>query len=214
MVPLGRGHAWLDTGTHESLIEAAVFVQTIEKRQGLKVACPEEIAFRMGYIDAAQLERLAAPLIKSAYGQYLKVDPARTYLLMKVTPHRIARSAGAGAHRPWRCSRTLLRELQPPGAGKERGNRRGVRAGKPVALRAAMCCAACTTRSGSRRASWSACCRGASSMSQSTCEPVLPPFAAGSECTCRRRTSAWPGYRPALPTGSWCCPTAQTSSTK
>ena len=72
MVPLGRGHAWLDTGTHESLIEAAVFVQTIEKRQGLKVACPEEIAYRMGYIDAAQLERLAAPLIKSAYGQYLK----------------------------------------------------------------------------------------------------------------------------------------------
>jgi len=72
VVPLGRGHAWLDTGTHESLIEAAVFVQTIEKRQGLKVACPEEIAYRMGYIDAAQLERLAAPLIKSAYGQYLK----------------------------------------------------------------------------------------------------------------------------------------------
>ena len=72
VVPLGRGHAWLDTGTHESLIEAAVFVQTIEKRQGLKVACPEEIAFRMGYIDAAQLERLAAPLVKSAYGQYLK----------------------------------------------------------------------------------------------------------------------------------------------
>jgi glucose-1-phosphate thymidylyltransferase len=71
VIPFGRGHAWLDTGTHESLIEAAVFVQTLEKRQGLKIACPEEIAFRMGYIDAAHLARLAAPLAKSAYGQYL-----------------------------------------------------------------------------------------------------------------------------------------------
>ena len=68
---MGRGHAWLDTGTHESLIEASLFVQTLEKRQGLKIACPEEIAFRMGYIDAAALEALAAPLIKSGYGQYL-----------------------------------------------------------------------------------------------------------------------------------------------
>jgi glucose-1-phosphate thymidylyltransferase len=68
---MGRGHAWLDTGTHESLIEASLFVQTLEKRQGLKIACPEEIAFRMGYIDAAALEALAAPLFKSGYGQYL-----------------------------------------------------------------------------------------------------------------------------------------------
>ncbi len=68
---MGRGHAWLDTGTHESLIEASLFVQTLEKRQGLKIACPEEIAFRMGYIDAARLEELAKPLIKSGYGQYL-----------------------------------------------------------------------------------------------------------------------------------------------
>ena len=68
---MGRGHAGLDTGTHESLIEASLFVQTLEKRQGLKIACPEEIAFRMGYIDAAALEALAAPLIKSGYGQYL-----------------------------------------------------------------------------------------------------------------------------------------------
>ena len=68
---MGRGHAWLDTGTHESLIEASLFVQTLEKRQGLKIACPEEIAYRMGYIDAAALEALAAPLIKSGYGQYL-----------------------------------------------------------------------------------------------------------------------------------------------
>ena len=68
---MGRGTAWLDTGTHESLLEAAHFIETIERRQGLKIACPEEIAYRMGYIDAAQLERLAEPMMKNAYGQYL-----------------------------------------------------------------------------------------------------------------------------------------------
>jgi len=68
---MGRGTAWLDTGTHESLLEAAHFIETIERRQGLKIACPEEIAYRMGYIDAAQLERLADPMKKNSYGQYL-----------------------------------------------------------------------------------------------------------------------------------------------
>ena len=68
---LRRGTAWLDTGTHESLLQAGTFIQTIEERQGLKIACPEEIAFRMGYIDAEQVSRLAEPLAKTAYGQYL-----------------------------------------------------------------------------------------------------------------------------------------------
>jgi glucose-1-phosphate thymidylyltransferase len=68
---LGRGIAWLDTGTHESLLEAAMFIEAIEKRQGLKVCCPEEIAYREGYIDAARLEQLASGLAKSGYGQYL-----------------------------------------------------------------------------------------------------------------------------------------------
>lgn len=68
---MGRGMAWLDTGTHESLLEAAQFIATLEKRQGLKVACPEEVAYRKGYINAAQVEKLAEPLKKNTYGQYL-----------------------------------------------------------------------------------------------------------------------------------------------
>ncbi len=68
---LGRGYAWLDTGTHDSLLEAGQFIATLERRQGLKVACPEEIALRAGWIDAAQVERLAAPMVNSGYGKYL-----------------------------------------------------------------------------------------------------------------------------------------------
>jgi len=71
VITLGRGFAWLDTGTHESLLEASQFIAVIERRQGFKVACPEEIAYRMGYITAAQLEALAKPLEKAGYGQYL-----------------------------------------------------------------------------------------------------------------------------------------------
>ena len=71
VVQLGRGYAWLDTGTHQSLLDASHFIATIEGRQSFKIACPEEIAYRMGYITAAQLEKLAQPLAKNSYGQYL-----------------------------------------------------------------------------------------------------------------------------------------------
>ncbi len=70
---MGRGMAWLDTGTHDSLLEASNFIRTIEQRQGLKVACPEEIAYRQGWISRAQLEELAAKIGKSTYGNYLKL---------------------------------------------------------------------------------------------------------------------------------------------
>jgi glucose-1-phosphate thymidylyltransferase len=77
---MGRGYAWLDTGTHDSLLEAGLYIATLEKRQGLKVACPEEICFRKGWIDAEQLEQLARPLEKNGYGTYLlRILKGRVY---------------------------------------------------------------------------------------------------------------------------------------
>jgi glucose-1-phosphate thymidylyltransferase len=76
---LGRGYAWLDTGTHESLLEASMFIETIERRQGLKIACVEEIAYKMGYIDAEQVMKIAAPMKNSGYGTYLKKIITREY---------------------------------------------------------------------------------------------------------------------------------------
>jgi len=69
---MGRGIAWLDTGTHAALLEASMFIETIEKRQGFKVACPEEVAYRMGFITGAELEKLATAIGKNGYGQYLR----------------------------------------------------------------------------------------------------------------------------------------------
>ena len=77
---LGRGYAWLDTGTHQSLLEAANYIETIEMRQGLRVCCPEEIAYNNGWIDEAQLDKLAKPLAKNGYGQYLLSLPKRGYV--------------------------------------------------------------------------------------------------------------------------------------
>ena len=72
VVIMGRGYAWLDTGTHDSLLAASQFIATLENRQGLKVSCPEEISYRQGWINASQLEKLAVPLSKNGYGQYLQ----------------------------------------------------------------------------------------------------------------------------------------------
>jgi glucose-1-phosphate thymidylyltransferase len=83
---LGRGFAWLDTGTHDSLLEAGTFVETIEKRQGLKIACVEEVAYRMGYINAAKLTDLAQPMRNNGYGQYL----------LQLIKEEMRRDAGSG----------------------------------------------------------------------------------------------------------------------
>ena len=81
---MGRGMAWLDTGTHDSLLEAGLFVQTVERRQGLSIACPEEIAYRQGFISADQLQSLAQPIVKSGYGKYLLALLNEPYFAAKV----------------------------------------------------------------------------------------------------------------------------------
>ncbi|MDD4616920.1 MAG: glucose-1-phosphate thymidylyltransferase RfbA [Alphaproteobacteria bacterium] len=92
---MGRGYAWLDTGTHDALLEASQFVQTIEQRQGLKVACPEEIAYHMGFIDSAQLKQLAVPLLKTSYGQYLINLVNKGALYLEGNPNKAFRRVGS-----------------------------------------------------------------------------------------------------------------------
>ena len=133
---MGRGFAWLDTGTHDSLLEAGQFIATLEKRQGLKVACPEEIAYRAGWIDATQLERAGA-----ADGEErLRAVPARssptaTGVLMEVTTDRAGRRADPRAQGVRRRARLLPRELQPARSSTPRSARRvALRPGQPLAL--------------------------------------------------------------------------------
>jgi dTDP-4-dehydrorhamnose 3,5-epimerase len=110
---MGRGYAWLDTGTHDSLMEAGQFIATLEKRQGLKVACPEEIAYRSGWIDAARLEQLAAPMLKNSLRPVPDAGAARTGLLShEAASHRPAGRADRRTRRVCRRARLVHGELQ------------------------------------------------------------------------------------------------------
>ena len=131
---MGRGYAWLDTGTHDSLLEAGQFIATLEKRQGLKVACPEEIAFRTGWINAAQLEALAAPMLKNGYGQYLHAGAEGQGVLMKVIATGfpdvlILEPQVFGDERGF-----FLESFNQRAFDDAVGPRRRVRAGQPLAL--------------------------------------------------------------------------------
>ena len=177
---MGRGMAWLDTGTHESLLEASQYIETIERRQGLKIACPEEIAFRLGYIDAAALERLGEALAKNGYGQYLLEHPARSGRALIAFAHadhahRAARRPARRAARVRRRARLLLRKLEP---ARLRGRRASTSTSCRTIIRArgAACCAACTIRSSTRRASWFGRRKARCSTSRSTCARSSPSF--------------------------------------
>jgi glucose-1-phosphate thymidylyltransferase len=158
---MGRGMAWLDTGTHESLLEASQYIETIERRQGLKIACPEEIAYRQGYIDAAALEKLGQALSKNGYGQYL-LEILRDPSVREGRPEPACRS------RPPRCptscwsSRRYLAMRAASSSRAGTGARLPPPASTPSSFRtitrvpAGACCAACITRSSTRRASWCA----------------------------------------------------------
>src|SRR6266704_2421371 len=131
VVTLGRGIAWLDTGTPESLLQASTYVAAVEQRQGLKIGAVEEVAYRMGFIDAAAVERLAAPLKGNAYGEYLLA-------MIRDTSYPRDGAAGRGDRRAARVpgpSRLFLREL-PRGPLRRGGSPRALRAGQPLALRA------------------------------------------------------------------------------
>ena len=197
---MGRGMAWLDTGTHESLLEAAQYIATIEQRQGLKIACPEEIAYRHGLHrrGAARAARRSA-MAKNGYGQYLLALAARAVdpVPMKVTPTALPD--------------VLL--IEPRVFGDDRGfffeswNARALRGGRAstrrscrtiTRARAAACCAACTTRSSTRRASSCAASPARSSTSPSTCAAVSPTFgrSVGVTLSAENRRMLWvpPGF--------------------
>ena len=120
-MPMGRGMAWLDTGTHEALLEAAHFIETIERRQGLKIACPEEIAYRMGFIDAAQLEALAKPLDEKRLRRIPAPRALRAPVPMKVVAHRAPGGAPPRAASLRGRARFFVRKLQPAHAREAAG---------------------------------------------------------------------------------------------
>ena len=156
---LGRGYAWLDTGTHESLLAASSFIETIEQRQGLKVACPEEIAFHMGYIGAAELRRAG----RAAGEQRLRRVPAARVdrTAIEAGPTRMngtgRRAAGCADHRAqvFGDSRGFFYESWNARDLRGRRRRGEFRAGQPFTLGRQRAARVCTTRSSARKASWS-----------------------------------------------------------
>jgi glucose-1-phosphate thymidylyltransferase len=149
---LSRGTAWLDTGTHDSLHEAASFIQTLEKRQGLKVGSPEEIAWRLEYIDDAQLHALAERLGKNAYGQYLMTLVHGDSRLWMGKPPRFRRSCSSS----WMCSRTTAASCRSgsTSSGSRPTDCPRISRSTTIRAREATCSAACIISCGIRRGSW------------------------------------------------------------
>jgi hypothetical protein len=200
---MGRGTAWLDTGTHELLLQASHFIETIEQRQGLKISCPEEIAYRMQYIDAAALERLAdtyrgtqlrpvpRPHREGAQNP-VKVETTDLPGVLVIEPV-VHRDGSAGSSwRPWRSERYA--EAGPAGR---------LRAGQPLAAPPAAPCGGCTIRWRRRRASWSGAPAARSSTSRWTSVGARPTVWALDRRDPRpTATTASCGFHPAAPTAS------------
>ncbi len=152
---MGRGFAWLDTGTHGSLLDAASYVRITEERQGLKICCPEEIAWRQGFIDDARLEEIAAPLRKSGYGEYLMALLAEGRQPMKIVECEIE---GPLIIEPqvFGDERGFFMESWNAGKFAEAGLDIDFRAGQPFPLAKGRAARACISRIPGRRASWCA----------------------------------------------------------